>query len=532
MSLWDALTDIQKKVTEGVEQFQEVFDPNAVASPPPRPRHVSSSAFSVDNDDSASKKPCEDAVSRRPDASQSSRDLAGSSAARPQANSGGPSRTLASASRDELVALVQRQAAKIQQLQSRSDESHQENQVLRQERDTLKNMLRASDAELTEAKKFRAAVRSDADNDASIADSLKSQISHLQSLLSEKSHSVVVVQPTDSSITAESHDAKDDYSQQKQKLESLLQESQKLQQDNEIVLHAAQQRISFLESENASNLARAAESRSFVLAEAEATSNALRAQLVESQAEVASLGGIVLELRTKVCALEASLDVHASNTATNVRILSCSVAVQTVDISLTCESSLLTEVQNQIHVSVAAMVPSEHEYLDASASGQPSHGDLFKAQALSESATAEAVTYRAQLSLAESRISELVAKLDELQSHVARQAAEGQPVALDQQVHNFKSESASSDATDVAEIRSEMEDLISALDHLSAAVASVNFPNQPALPTHSLPCHLSKAAFSSFKQLADAVDTVVSQLVSYPLYSLKVASHSARAGRR
>jgi hypothetical protein len=532
MSLWDALTDIQKKVTEGVEQFQEVFDPNAVASPPPRPRHVSSSAFSVDNDDAASKKPFEDAVSRRPDASQSSRDLAGSSAARPQANSGGPSRTLASASRDELVALVQRQAAKLQQLQSRSDESHQENQVLRQERDTLKNMLRASDTELTEAKKFRAAVQSDPKNDASMVDSLKSQISHLQSLLSEKSSSVVTVEPTNSSVAAESHDAKDDYSQQQQKLESLLQESQKLQQENEIALHAAQQRITILESENASCMTRAAESHSFVLAEAEATSNALKAQLVESQAEVASLGCAVSELRTKLCALEASRDAHASNTAASVRIFSGSVATQTVDISSTCESSLLTEVQNQFHVSLAAILPSELEHLKASASDQPSHEDLFKAQALSESATAETGSSRAQLSLAESRISELVAKLDELESHVAKQAAQEQALALAHQVHNLKNVSASSDATDVAEIRSEMEDLISAMDHLSAAVASVNFPNQPALPTHSLPCHLSKAAFTSFKQLADAVDAVVSQLVRYPLCSLNVVSHSAHAGRR
>ncbi len=119
MSLWDALTDIQKKVSEGVEQFQEVFDPNAVVPPPPRPRHVSSSAFSVDNDDTTSKRPAEDATSRRPDTSQSSKELAASPVPRTQANSGAPSRTLATANREELVALVQRQAAKIQQIQAR-----------------------------------------------------------------------------------------------------------------------------------------------------------------------------------------------------------------------------------------------------------------------------------------------------------------------------------------------------------------------------------------------------------------------------
>lgn len=505
MSLWDALTDIQKKVTEGVEQFQEVFDPNLVA-PPPRARSVSSTAFSVDNDDTTSKKPGEDATSRRPDVSQSFRDSPGSSVPRPQANTGGPSRTLATASRDELVAVVQRQTAKIQQLQVRLDESQQENLVLRQERDTLKNMLRASDSELTEVKKSRAAARSAPKNDDSLVDSLKSQISHLQSLLSERSPSTTG--------SAENHVAKEHQSQQQQQqLESLIRENQKLQEDNATAMHAAQLRISFLESENANVLAQAAESRSFALSEAEAASNSSKAQLVESQAEVAKLNSALLELQTKVCALEASLASHASNVATDSRVCVDSVPSLATDVSSsTSESNLVTELPVQSGVSLSANDPSEREYFNKSASNQPSQDDFLKARALAESATAEAVASRAQLSVAESRISELVAKLDELQTKTSTQVHEGESSAPVEQVHSLQRDSA-----EIADIRSEMEDLISAMDHLSAAVASVNFPNQPALPTHSLPCHLSKAAFTSFKQLADAVDAVVSQLVRHPL---------------
>ncbi len=528
MSLWDALTDIQKKVSEGVEQFQEVFDPNAVAPPPPRPRHVSSSAFSVDNDDTTSKRPAEDATSRRPDTSQSSKELAASPVPRTQANSGAPSRTLATANREELVALVQRQAAKIQQIQARSDESHQENAVLRQERDSLKNMLRASDAELTEAKKFRAAVRSHASDDASLVDSLKAQVSHLQCLL-ERSPPANAVEPANSTVVAQRQDAKHDDSQQLRKLESLLEENQQLQQANEAALHAAQQRISFLESENANILARTTECRSVALAEAEASSNLLRAQLIESQAEAASSNRVASDLRAKVSALEASLASHASNTAAKVAVSSDSVPELT-HISSTSESTLLSELQVKGNVSLAASRPPEPEHANTSSAGQPSQDDVFKARAVAESAAAEALASRAQLSVAESRISELVVKLDELQSTVAKQLHDGQPTAVSHQVHNLHSETAGSDAAEVAGIRAEMQDLMSAMDHLSAAVASVNFPNQPALPTHSLPCHLSKAAFASFKRLADAVDTVVSQLVRYSPPSPKVVSNSSRAG--
>ena len=93
-----------------MEQFQEAFDPNAAATPPPRSRLVSSAAFSVDNDDTAAKKPVEDVAPRRPDASQFS-----SAPPKQPTNSIASSRTLATASRDELVALFQRQAAKINQ---------------------------------------------------------------------------------------------------------------------------------------------------------------------------------------------------------------------------------------------------------------------------------------------------------------------------------------------------------------------------------------------------------------------------------
>jgi chromosome segregation ATPase len=513
MSLWDALTDIQKKVTEGVEQFQEVFDPNLVA-PPPRARPVSSTAFSVDNDDTTSKRPGEDANFRKPDVSQSFRDSPGSSVPRPQANTGGPSRTLATASRDELVAVVQRQTAKIQQLQVRLDESHQENLVLRQERDTLKNMLRASDSELTEVKKSRAAARSAPKDDDSLVDSLKSQISHLQSLISERNSSMIVVQPVETSVSAENHVAKEHHlQQQQQQLESLIQENQKLQEDNAIAMHAAQQRISFLESENVNVLAQAAESRSFALSEAEAASNAIKAQLVESQLEAATLNSVVSELRTKVCALEASIASHVSKTATDSRVCIDSVPSQAADISSsTSESNLVTELPVQSGVSLSANGATEREHFNEPASNQPSQDDFLKVRALAESATAEAVASRAQLSVAESRICELVAQLDELQTKASTQVHEGESSAPAQQVLSLQRDSA-----EIADIRSEMDDLISAMDHLSAAVASVNFPNQPALPTHSLPCHLSKAAFTSFKQLADAVDAVVSQLVRHPL---------------
>lgn len=513
MSLWDALTDIQKKVTEGVEQFQEVFDPNLVA-PPPRARPVSSTAFSVDNDDTTSKRPGEDANFRKPDVSQSFRDSPGSSVPRPQANTGGPSRTLATASRDELVAVVQRQTAKIQQLQVRLDESHQENLVLRQERDTLKNMLRASDSELTEVKKSRAAARSAPKDDDSLVDSLKSQISHLQSLISERSSSMIVVQPVETSVSAENHVAKEHHlQQQQQQLESLIQENQKLQEDYAIAMHAAQQRISFLESENVNVLAQAAESRSFALSEAEAASNAIKAQLVESQVEAATLNSVVSELRTKVCALEASLASHVSKTATDSRVCIDSVPSQAADISSsTIESNLVTDLPVQSGVSLSANGATEREHFNEPASNQPSQDDFLKVRALAESATAEAVASRAQLCVAESRICELVAQLDELQTKASTQVHEGESSAPAQQVLSMQRDSA-----EVADIRSEMDDLISAMDHLSAAVASVNFPNQPALPTHSLPCHLSKAAFTSFKQLADAVDAVVSQLVRHPL---------------
>ena len=513
MSLWDALTDIQKKVTEGVEQFQEVFDPNLVA-PPPRARPVSSTAFSVDNDDTTSKRPGEDANFRKPDVSQSFRDSPGSSVPRPQANTGGPSRTLATASRDELVAVVQRQTAKIQQLQVRLDESQQENLVLRQERDTLKNMLRASDSELTEVKKSRAAARSAPKDDDSLVDSLKSQISHLQSLISERSSSMIVVQPVETSVSAENHVAKEHHlQQQQQQLESLIQENQKLQEDNAIAMHAAQQRISFLESENVNVLAQAAESRSFALSEAEAASNAIKAQLVESQVEAATLNSVVSELRTKVCALEASLASHVSKTATDSRVCIDSVPSRAADISSsTSESNLVTELPVQSGVSLSANGATEREHFNEPASNQPSQDDFLKVRALAESATAEAVASRAQLSVAESRICELVAQLDELQTKASTQVHEGESSAPAQQVLSMQRDSA-----EIADIRSEMDDLISAMDHLSAAVASVNFPNQPALPTHSLPCHLSKAAFTSFKQLADAVDAVVSQLVRHPL---------------
>ena len=506
MSLWDALTDIQKKVTEGVEQFQEVFDPNAAVSPAPRARHVSSAAFSVDNDDAAAKRPGEDVVSRRPDPSQYSRDGQGSAVQRPQGNSGGPSRTLATATRDELVALVQRQAAKIQQLQVRLDESNQENQVLRQERDSLKNMLRASDAELTEVKKARAGVQS------AVLPSSSKSLQGDASLASIGAESVASV-----SNLSERDVAKD--SQLQMQRESFLQQIQKLQQDHDIVLHAAHQRISFLEQEldNVHVLAKASECRSSVSREDEAALTSLKHQLVESQSYAASLDGVVLELRTKVTALEASLATYASTTAANFGPSNYDASVLEAGISSTSEMSSLT-LQNQENASLPANHAFESEHLNSSSPGQPFQDELLNARALAESATAEAATSRAQLSLAETRISELVSQLEEL--HAAKQIQEGASLVLAHHSGSHQNEHAKSEDTDVVAIRSEMEDLISALDHLSAAVTSVNFPNQPALPTHSLPCHLSKVAFTSFKQLADAVDAVVSQLVRYTPISL------------
>lgn len=156
----------------------------------------------------------------------------------------------------------------------------------------------------------------------------------------------------------------------------------------------------------------------------------------------------------------------------------------------------------------------ERVHLNSSSPGQPFQDELLNARALAESATAEAATSRAQSSLAESRISELVSKLEEL--HAAKKIQEGASLALAHHSDSHQIERAKSEDADVAAIRSEMEDLIYALDHLSAAVTYVNFPKQPALPTHSLPCHLSKVAFTPFKQLADDVDAVVSQLVRHP----------------
>jgi hypothetical protein len=518
MSLWDALTDIQKKVTEGVEQFQEVFDPNAVASPPSRARPVPSAAFSVDNDDTATKKPGEDVPARRPDASQFA-----SVVPKPQTNSGGPSRTLASASRDELVALVQRQAAKIQQLQARSDESHQENQVLRQERDSLKNMLRASDAELTEAKKARAAAQvvipssQSVLEDASLVESLRSQIVNLQFLLSEKNASKIVDEGFVSSVAAKEntsavqrHSAEDDCSKLQQQLESLLQQNQNLEQLHASALHAAHQQISLLQSENG----QAAASNSYASAQAEAVSNELKDELAKSQAHAASLCDVVSELRAKVCALEASFAIQVSST--NLRVSSDSVSVQTSDIiSSPSESFSLTEMHSQKNVSSSRESPSHTEHLSACAPVQLSQEESLKVSALAESSASDAITYRSQLLVAESRISELIARVDELQSSAVKQ--EQQVTSIHSaQLGNLQTEYVSTNVEEISAIRSEMDDLITAMDHLSAAVASVNFPNQPALPSHSLPCHLSKVAFTSFKQLADAVDAVVSQLVRYP----------------
>ena len=554
MSLWDALTDIQKKVTEGVEQFQEVFDPNAVASPPPRARPVSSAAFSVDNEDTTSKRPGEDAAYRRPDTSQLSRDVAGAAIPRQQT---GPTRTLANASRYELVALVQRQAAKIQQLQARFDESHQENQVLRQERDTLKNMLRASDAELTEVKKSRATVQSaisasssrSTQDDASLVRSLHSQISHLESLHSEKSSSNLAaeaavpsaaeVSDTNTALLLEKDAAKSACLQLQLQLESMVQQSQKLQQDHVIALQSAHQRISLLESENALVLTQVAASRSLASdadqhsAKAQETLNSFKSQLVESQAHAASSDAVVSELRTTIRALEASLATYASSAQSKCDAASENVPAQTAEISTRSETSLPTELQSQSTTALAANLPTERQHLNFIADESSSQDELLRARAFAESAAAEAVVFRAQLTVAESRISELTAKLDELQSNVAKQVQEGTSLAVAHHAHNHQNESSSAVSADNAALRSEMEDLITAMDHLSAAVASVNFPNQPALPTHSLPCHLSKIAFSSFKQLADAVDAVVSQLVRFPVFfAFCINSLSSHAGRR
>ncbi len=510
MSLWDALTDIQKKVTEGVEQFQEVFDPNAAATLPPRARPVPSAAFSVDNDDTAAKRPGEDVPPRRHDAPQFS-----SVIPKPQTSSGGPSRTLASASRDELVALVQRQAAKIQQLQARSDESHQENQVLRQERDSLKNMLRSSDAELTEFKKTRAAAQhvvlpsqsKSVHEDASLVDSLRSQISHLQMLLSDKNSSKILDEAAVSCVAAKQDTStfeidftKDDHSKQQQQLESSLLQNQSLQHMHAIALHAAHQRISALESENAQILSQAAASNVCFSTKAEASANDLRSQLAQSNAKAASLDDIVSELRTKVCVLEASLATYASLAVTSPQFSSESVSVQTSDISQPSTES-----------------PSPIKLLDACTGThvQLSQEEVLKISALAENSVAEAATCRSQLLAAESRISELTAIIDELQSSAVKHVQQSASIHVDHHT-NHQNENYGTDLGQSSAIRSEMDDLISAIDHLSAAVASVSFPNQPALPTHSLPCHLSKAAFTSFKQLADAVDAVVSQLVRHP----------------
>jgi len=546
MSLWDALTDIQKKVTEGVEQFQEVFDPNAVASPPPRPRPVSSAAFSVDNEDTAAKKPGDDAASRRHDAPHLSRDAA-AAASRHQTNSGGPSRTLATASRDELVALVQRQAAKIQQLQARFDESHQENQVLRQERDTLKNMLRASDAELTEVKKSRAAIPSAAgagysrsvQDDASLVD-LRYQVSHLEKLLAEKSSSNLAAEmaapsgaadsDANTALLLERDAAKSACSQLQVQLESMRLQSQKLQQDHAIAVQSAHQRISLLESENALVLTEAAACRSRAsdadrqTAEAKKNSSLLNAELAQAQAQAASSGAAASQLRTTIRALEMSLATYSSIAQSKCNAATESVAVQAADIST--EMSMHTELQFQSSASLAAHQPSEPQHSNASAQQETLHHELLRAQAVAESASAEVVASRAQLSVAESRISELTAKLDELQCDVAKQVQEGTSLAVAHHARDYENESSSAAAADIAAVRSEMEDLITAMDHLSAAVASVNFPNQPALPTHSLPCHLSKIAFTSFKQLADAVDAVVSQLVRFHLPSFHFFNYS------
>jgi hypothetical protein len=229
--------------------------------------------------------------------------------------------------------------------------------------------------------------------------------------------------------------------------------------------------------------------------------------LAESQTHAALLDDAVCELRAKVCALEASLATYASIASTNVRVSSDSISVQTSDLSLISESSSVAESQTQKNASFLSEPPTAIEHLDACAPSQPSQEDFLKARALAESSAAETVVARAQLSAAEIRISELSAKVDELHSDVAKLVHQGADHLHD---------TAGSDVAEISAIRSEMDDLIAAMVHSSAAVASVNFPNQPALPTHSLPCHLSKVAFTSFKQLADAVDAVVSQLVRFP----------------
>jgi hypothetical protein len=171
------------------------------------------------------------------------------------------------------------------------DESYQENQVLRQERDTLNNMLRASDTELTEVKKARTASSvslaghsKSAHEDASVVDSLRSQISHLRLLPSEKKSSSISDEAHVSSVAAEidasasaSDSAKDGYHEQQQQLESSLQQSQKLQQEHAAALHAALHRISLLESDNAQGLSRGAASSS-ALADAESLSKSLTTQ--------------------------------------------------------------------------------------------------------------------------------------------------------------------------------------------------------------------------------------------------------------
>jgi molecular chaperone GrpE (heat shock protein) len=509
MSLWDALTDIQKKVSEGVEQFQEVFDPNA-AVPPPRTRPVPSAAFSVDNDDSTCQRPAEHAP-RKTDVS-SSKDVP----PKPQTTSAGASRSLASASRDELAALVQRQAAKIHQLQGRLDDCHQENQVLRQERDTLKNMLRASDAELTEVKRSVVSASSTKSaDDAASAVSLKSRAAQLQPLAAGKLHC----------------ETPDNLSDVQLQLESALQQNQKLLQHHEAALHTALERVSRLESTNCQLSAEISASR-HELSQAAAASSVLKSQLIDSQAHTAASEAVISELRTKVLALEASLATYSAIAASNVGIECGSVPAHNANLPSTSPSTLRSELQSQ----TANIEPLPHELssgserVTLSTPGDASQVELLKARALAESATSDASAARAQLLEAESRISELVAKLNECQlnssklEHDAVSAGDG-PLA---QRHQHESTDA-----DVAAMRSEVEDLISAIDHLSRAVASVNFPNQPALPTHSLPCHLSKAAFASFKQLADAVDAVVSQLVRCsPLVWCFLFSHAFHAGRR
>lgn len=262
------------------------------------------------------------------------------------------------------MALVERQAAEIQQLKARLDESHQENQVLRQERDTLKNMLRASDTELTEVKKARTASSvslashsKSAHEDASVVDSLRSQISHLRLLLSSKKSSSISDEAHASSVAAEidgsasaSDSAKDGYHEQQQQLESSLQQSQKLQQEHAAALHAALHRISLLESDNAQVLSRAAASSS-ALAEAESLSKSLTTQSAKSQTHAALLDDAVSELRSKVCALQASLATYASIASTNVRVSSDSISVQTSDLSLSRWLSSFLDGRNRPHAS-------------------------------------------------------------------------------------------------------------------------------------------------------------------------------------